>query len=133
MTSQDGRICRVVGPSGETAELPTSVGRLLRQAVSLLARGETVSLVHREKDLTTQQAADILNVSRPYLVRLLEAGKIPFAKTGKHRPVRLTDLLEYKRRRNAERRIRKLCPAQSHLARGARRSDREVSQTGGRG
>ncbi len=104
MTAQPGRAYRFVGPTGESVELPTSVGRILRQAISLLARGESVSLVLLEKDLTTQQAADILNVSRPYLVRLLEAGKIPFTRTGSHRRVRLTDLLEYRRRRDAERR-----------------------------
>jgi excisionase family DNA binding protein len=104
MTTQPGRTYRFVGPKGESVELPSSVGRILRQAISLLARGESVSLVPLEKDLTTQQAADILNVSRPYLVRLLETGKIPFTKTGSHRRVRLTDLLEYKRRRDAERR-----------------------------
>lgn len=104
MTIQPGRAYRFVGPTGESVELPPSLGRLLRQAISLLARGRSISLVSLEKDLTTQQAADILNISRPYLVRLLEAGKIPFTKTGKHRRVRLTDLLEYKRRRDAERR-----------------------------
>lgn len=99
-----GRRPRLVGPTGTAIELPESVFRLLRQVVHHLARGDSIALVPRHKELTTQQAADLLNVSRPHLVQMLERGEIPFAKTGSHRRVRLGDVLAYGRTRDADRR-----------------------------
>lgn len=94
----------LLGPGGEPVELPPSVVRVLRAAVRCLARNQAVALVPVERELTTQQAADLLNVSRPYLIRLLDRGAIPYTKTGSHRRVRLDDVLAYKRGRDAERR-----------------------------
>lgn len=94
---------KLVGPHGEEIELPESLFQVLRQLVYHLARGQAVSVVPVNKELTTQQAADILNVSRPFLIKLLEQGEIPFIKTGSHRRVRFSDLMAYKRRRDAER------------------------------
>lgn len=94
----------LVGPNGETIELPSSAFRLLHGLVHHLARGRAVSLVPVDKEMTTQQAADILNVSRPYLVQLLDEGVIPHSKTGRHHRVRFDDLMAFKERRDAERR-----------------------------
>jgi len=76
---------------------------LLGQIVSQLTHGNAVRVASIHEELTTQEAADILNVSRPYLIKLLEEGTIPFVKTGTHRRIRFNDLMEYKRYRDVER------------------------------
>jgi excisionase family DNA binding protein len=70
----------------------------------LLAQGHAVSIIPHGKLLTTQQAADLLNMSRPYLIRLLETGAIPFARVATHRRVRFDDVMRYRAQRDAERR-----------------------------
>jgi excisionase family DNA binding protein len=90
----------LASPGGEEVELPSNLQELLLAAVRQLSAGKTVSLISTERDLTTQEAADLLNVSRPHLVALLEGGQIPFHKTGSHRRVPLTTLLEFASRRD---------------------------------
>lgn len=95
---------KLIGPSGESIPVPQTVLALLHRSAEILVQGDAVCLMPVGSILTTQQAADILNVSRQYLVRLLDGGAIHFTKTGKHRRVRLADLVEYKRARDEKRR-----------------------------
>ncbi|HSH81996.1 MAG TPA: helix-turn-helix domain-containing protein [Herpetosiphonaceae bacterium] len=94
----------VIGPHHEAVELPASVVRVLQSAIHHLIQGHAVRLVPLDTMVTTQQAADLLNVSRPYLIKLLDQGKIPYSKTGTHRRLSTTDVLAYKAQRDVERR-----------------------------
>jgi excisionase family DNA binding protein len=89
----------------EAVEIPAAVLPLLRQLLDHIAAGHPVAIVEdeAEAELSTQQAANSLGVSRPFLVALLERGAIPFRKVGAHRRVRVRDLLDYKRNDQAER------------------------------
>lgn len=83
---------RLIDGSDEIT-VPVSAIPLLADILNQMAQGNAVSLVPIGHTLTTQQAADLLNVSRPYLVKLLEAGKINFTKVGRHRRIKYEDLL----------------------------------------
>jgi excisionase family DNA binding protein len=95
--------CRLVGPKGEAVALPDAVFYVLERVAEVLARGDSVTIVPVGKELTTQQAADLINVSRQYLIRLLDDGRIAYTKTGKHRRLRIEDVLAFKEQRDAER------------------------------
>jgi excisionase family DNA binding protein len=96
----------LLGPNHEALPIPKDVLTLLQQLLAILASGDAVSVVPVQKELTTQQAANLLNVSRQYLVQLLEEGRIPFHRTGTHRRLYTQDVLAYRARRNLERRAR---------------------------
>lgn len=83
--------------------VPRTLLDLLLDTLRTIGAGDAVSLVPTHPQLSTQQAADLLGVSRPHLVKLLEAGEIPFGKVGKHRRVLVRDLLDYRARRVRER------------------------------
>ena len=81
-------------------ELPTSALRLLVDILAELAEGNAVRVVPVHAELTTQEAADMLNVSRPHMVKLLEEGALPFHRAGKHRRIRFSDLMQFKAQRD---------------------------------
>lgn len=84
------------GSEGVTVALPEDLARVLAGALAEVAAGRRVHVAAEDEELTTQEAADLLGVSRPYLVGLLEEGKIPFRKVGTHRRVRFEDVLAYR-------------------------------------
>jgi excisionase family DNA binding protein len=102
-SQQPATLCRIVGPDGQEILIPESMFYVFERVAEVLARGDAITVLPVGQELTTQQAADILNLSRQYLVRLLDQGTIPFMRTGTHRRIRVDDLLAYKQRRDDER------------------------------
>ena len=86
----------VEGQSVEPISLPASIFALVVDLLSKLGNGNAVTIVPVEAELTTQQAADYLNVSRPHLVKLLERGSLPFRMVGTHRKVLARDVINYR-------------------------------------
>ena len=80
----------------ESIPLTPAIARTFLDVLRLISSGRGFRLIPVDAELTTQQAADLLNVSRPFLIKLLEEQKIPFTKTGRHRRVRAVDLFAYK-------------------------------------
>jgi len=95
---------KLVGMDGEEILLPDSIYQALRQVIHMMAAGQVISLVPYEHYLSSQEAADLLNISRPYLYTLLEQGEIPYIKVGTHRRIQFEDLIQYKQQRDGQRR-----------------------------
>lgn len=104
----------------ETVAIPLAAFRLLTDILAEMAKGNAITLIPIHAELTTQQAADLLNVSRPFLVEQLEKGNIPFRKVGKHRHVLFNDLMKYKHAmdRNRLKALEKLSAVDQELGLG---------------
>ncbi len=87
----------------QTIELPPGAVALLIDILQAMAAGRGVTIIPENAELTTVQAAEILNVSRPFLIKLLENGTIPYHKVGTHRRVRMEDVMNYKEAIDRER------------------------------
>lgn len=93
----------LVTPDGAFVHLPPAVYEVLSQVITAMRAGRAITVAPLAQRLTTQEAADLLGVSRPTLIKLLEDGKIPFEQPGRHRRIRLDDLLAYRDQRRQER------------------------------
>lgn len=103
LTTRRVKAAALVGPGGERLELPPEIFEILRDVVEALAQGLAITIAPHQMVLSTSEAADILGVSRPTLVRLLESGEIPFEQPVRHRRVRLADVLAYHERARRQR------------------------------
>jgi excisionase family DNA binding protein len=96
----------LVGAGHDSVVVPDELRNVLAKIVTAMRRGQAVTFAPLGQRLTTQQAADLLGVSRPTLIKLLETGRIPFETPGRHRRIRLSDLLDYQAvRRDDQRRV----------------------------
>lgn len=93
---------QLIGPDGIAEDIPLEIYAVLREVFQHLKDGQAISLIPDDTLLTTQQAAEILNISRPYLYRLLDAREIPFIRIGTHRKLRLADVEALRQRRRSE-------------------------------
>ncbi len=89
---------------GKQVKLPAALARVLMGALDRLAEGKGLAVVPLDDEISTQEAADLLNVSRPFVIKLLDGGEIPSRKVGRHRRVLVADVLAYKEKNDAGRR-----------------------------
>ncbi|SFE15100.1 DNA binding domain-containing protein, excisionase family [Actinopolyspora alba] len=100
---RDGK-AGLIGPDGTRVDLPEEVYAVLRDVAEAMSQGLAITVAPHNTQLTTQEAAEMLNISRPTLTRLLREGEIAYEVRGRHRRVRLADVLEYQHRSRQERR-----------------------------
>lgn len=91
---------RLIGSQGENLSIPEPLYALLKNAVRNLEQGRSLVMIPQDQPLTTQQAGKLLGVSRPYLIRLLDAGEMPFHLVGKHRRIHVRDVINYAKRKS---------------------------------
>lgn len=101
LVKKRGKTARLTGFDGHRIEIPSDLVDALLLIVQQLKTGHGVSIAALRAEITTAEAAELLNVSRPFVIKLLESGVMPFRKVGTHRRVRLVDVLEYRDRQDA--------------------------------
>lgn len=113
-------LLRSKGTEDRVLNIPEAVVEILEATLKELAEGNSVTLIPNHKLLTTQEAAEILNVSRPHLTSLLQGGKIPYVEIGTHKRVKASDLLRYKdyQARESEERMKELAALSQQLDMG---------------
>ena len=104
LTSAGGGSMTISQPNGGHLVLPREVFDALSEVVEAMTQGQAVIIAPVHQLLTTQEAADLLGISRLMLVELLDSSEIPYQRPGRHRRVRLVDVIDYRRRRSAQRR-----------------------------
>lgn len=102
-SNEDIQVHLETGATDEALVLPRPVAEMFASMLAALANGQGVQIMPVDAVLTTQQAADMLNVSRPYLIGLLESGEIPYKLVGRHRRIRFADVRQYLREDDAKR------------------------------
>lgn len=93
----------LVTPDGTLVHLPSAVYEVLSQVITAMRAGRAITVAPLAQRLTTQEAADLLSISRPTMIKLLDDGKLPYEQPGRHRRIRLDDLLAYREERRQER------------------------------
>jgi excisionase family DNA binding protein len=99
-------LLKLTWPNGDPLTLPRPVQQVMLTAVRAMARGDGVAVVTAPNELTTGEAADLLGITRSYLVRLIDAGELPCHKTPKgHRRIRAEDVILFRRLRSFDRKV----------------------------
>jgi excisionase family DNA binding protein len=120
------RVGRLIGPDGDEVEIPAAALAALRLVAAAMAKGQAVTVAPHDLELTTQEAADLLHVSRPHLIKLLDKGELPHHRMSddpnSHRRVLLKDVMAYRQQRQQTRRglLRDLTQASQDIAGGYR-------------
>jgi len=104
-TAPESRVTIQCENDVEPIEIPQTVFNVLMKILVIMSQGKPFSLIPMDEELTTQQAADILSVSRPYLNKIIDLGEIPHRKVGRNRRIKYSDLLEYKKQQEEKSKI----------------------------